>query len=227
MTRSSEAGLSAADAVFNAISSQIRLLDLAPGAKISEVEIARQFGISRQPVRDAFRQLSKLGFLVIRPQRPTEVSLISPSAILAARFMRTSVEVEMVRLAISFATPQNLHDLESLLDAQREAVAMVDADRFRHLDDSFHFEICKICGLGDVWSNIAESKAHTDRLRLLSIRDSSADALKDHEMIFEAMKQRDVDLARGRMREHLGRIEGVLDDLMNTHGHWFSNEDST
>ena len=52
-------------------------LDLPPGARLSEAEVARQMGVSRQPVRDAFCRLSQLGFLTIRPQRATTVSPIS------------------------------------------------------------------------------------------------------------------------------------------------------
>ena len=63
-----------ADQVYAELHRQILSLDLAPGAKISEIDVARAMGVSRQPVRDAFFRLSQLGFLVIRPQRATTVS---------------------------------------------------------------------------------------------------------------------------------------------------------
>lgn len=217
-------GVSISDAIFHEISARIRSLDLAPGTKLSEADVARQFGVSRQPVRDAFHHLSTLGFLVIRPQRATEVSLISPSTILAARFLRTSAEVEMVRRATTLITEKGLKRLERLVERQREAVTRADTGTFKTLDDRFHLGICEACGLGDVWTRIAENKAHTDRLRLLSIRDSSADALRDHELILDALRQRDAEAATARMREHLDRIKGVLDDLRRTQHQWFSDE---
>ncbi|CAN0581890.1 unnamed protein product, partial [Ectocarpus sp. 12 AP-2014] len=55
--------ISATDQVFDTIYRAIVSLDLPPGAKISEVDIAGRFAVSRQPVRDAFFRLSKLGFL--------------------------------------------------------------------------------------------------------------------------------------------------------------------
>ncbi|MEJ2022363.1 MAG: GntR family transcriptional regulator, partial [Maritimibacter sp.] len=82
---------SVADQVFDELNRQILSLDLKPGAKLSEVEVAKAMGESRQPVRDAFYRLSKLGFLLIRPQRATTVSLISSEAVMQARFIRTAL----------------------------------------------------------------------------------------------------------------------------------------
>ena len=70
---------SVTDQVFDELQRQVMTLELAPGTRISEVEVAKTLDVSRQPVRDAFYRLSKLGFLVIRPQRATTVSLISPA----------------------------------------------------------------------------------------------------------------------------------------------------
>ena len=65
---------SAADQIFAALYRQVLTLELPPGSRLSEAEVARRMGVSRQPVRDAFWRLSQLGFLTIRPQRATTVS---------------------------------------------------------------------------------------------------------------------------------------------------------
>ena len=52
-------------------------LDVKPGDTISESDIAARFGVSRQPVREAFIQLSEQGLVRIRPQRSTEIVRIS------------------------------------------------------------------------------------------------------------------------------------------------------
>ena len=61
------------DHVFDALFDRIVSLDLLPGSKISEAEIAKSFGVSRQPVREAFMRLADLNLLLIRPQRATVV----------------------------------------------------------------------------------------------------------------------------------------------------------
>ena len=67
--------LSVADSVFDELHRQILTLELQPGSKISEADVAKALGVSRQPVRDAFYRLSKLGFLSMRPQVATTVIL--------------------------------------------------------------------------------------------------------------------------------------------------------
>ena len=62
---------SVTDQVFEALYRKVLLVELPPGTKLSELDVARQLGVSRQPVRDAFFRLSKLGFLQIQPQRAT------------------------------------------------------------------------------------------------------------------------------------------------------------
>ena len=51
------------DAVFEALHAQILSLELLPGTRISEAEVAAKLGVSRQPVRDAFNRLSNLQLL--------------------------------------------------------------------------------------------------------------------------------------------------------------------
>ena len=63
--------------VFDTLRQAIVQLQLRPGNPLSEAEIARQLGVSRQPVREAFIKLSEIGLLEIRPQRGTFVRLIS------------------------------------------------------------------------------------------------------------------------------------------------------
>ena len=87
------------DQVFSELYRQVLSLELPPGTKMSEVDVAKAMGVSRQPVRDAFYRLSKMGFLLIRPQRATTVSLISPRAVVQARFIRSALEKETVRAA--------------------------------------------------------------------------------------------------------------------------------
>ena len=65
--------LSAAERVFGHLKTDIVALRLPPGTRLSEADVALEMDVSRQPVRDAFYRLSRLGFLTIRPQRATIV----------------------------------------------------------------------------------------------------------------------------------------------------------
>src|SRR4051812_7534179 len=54
-------------------------IDLAPGTALNESDVAQQFGVSRTPVREAFRTLLAEGLLQVMPQKGTFVSLLDRS----------------------------------------------------------------------------------------------------------------------------------------------------
>ena len=89
----------ATDVVFEQLHDEIVSLQLLPKTKLSEAEVAKRFDVSRQPVRDAFSRLENLDLLLIRPQRATEVRGFSLDRIAYSRFVRLSVELEVIRQA--------------------------------------------------------------------------------------------------------------------------------
>lgn len=214
------------DVVFNELHRQILSLDLPPGTRMSEADVAQIMNVSRQPVRDAFYRLSKLGFLIIRPQRATVVSAISEEAVMQARFIRAAIEAETVRVACDRFGPEDLRAIEALLDQQRQAVEARDPVAFHDLDDRFHREICERGGSGFAWEVIRENKAHMDRVRFLSLSFASAGAYEDHLMIFDAIRDRAPDRAIAAMRVHLSRIREQIRRIRSEHEGYFVGEQS-
>ena len=217
---------SAADLVFDEIYDRVVALNLPPGSRLSESDVARQMGVSRQPVRDAFYRLSQLGFLQIRPQRPTTVTRISEDAVYQARFIRTALEVETTGELAGRLTGDDLAELDAMLEAQRGAVAADDRLRFHALDDEFHRTICRLSGHEYAWALIRDNKAHMDRVRYLSLSFGAESALDDHTRILDALRAHDGRLAGECMREHLSRIEGILAQIRAGHGDYFEEREA-
>ncbi len=212
------------DQVFEALKQELLTLTLMPNSKISEAEVAKRMGVSRQPVREAFKRLARLGFLQIRPQSGTKVSLISEEAVLRARFIRTALELHTCRTAASLADKAGLAGMERLLSQQEAAISAADRDLFHALDDQFHREICVFAGVGYVWDLIHESKAHMDRIRLLSLNTSSQQlALKEHIEIFDAISKGDAEAAATAMNKHLSRILVLIEEIKAANHGWFTD----
>jgi|TARA_B110000503_G_scaffold141014_1_gene233347 GntR family transcriptional regulator, rspAB operon transcriptional repressor len=217
---------SVADQVFDALHTRILSLELPPGTKISEADVASQMDTSRQPVRDAFWRLSKLGFLTIRPQRATTVSLISGADVMRAKFIRTALESETCRTACLVRTDDDLAALSTVIAQQKVAVDANDRQVFHRLDDQFHREICTRSGVAFVWDMIHESKAHMDRVRILSLDSNSQKlAYKEHIAIVDAITARDGDGAADCLREHLSRIRNLVGTLKERNHDWFTKGD--
>ncbi|MDR7125473.1 GntR family transcriptional regulator [Pseudotabrizicola sp. 4114] len=215
---------SVTDAVFEELHRQILALDLPPGTRMSEVDVAKIMGVSRQPVRDAFYRLSTLGFLTIRPQRATVVSAISEAAVMQARFIRSAIEAETVRMACVRLGEGDFAALDRVLDQQRAAVEARDTVAFHALDDQFHREICERSGHGFAWDIIRENKAHMDRVRFLSLSFASHDAFDDHLKVMAALRTRDPARAIEAMHAHLSRIKVQIRRIRAEHEAFFDGD---
>ena len=198
----------AVDEIFDHLRAEIDALRLRPGDRISEAEIAARFGVSRQPVRDAFTRLANLDLLLIRPQRATEVKRFSAREIEKSRFVRAAVEAEVLRraaLAAAEAQAAARQALTQELSRQRAALAAGDAHGFSALDYAFHRALCTIAGAAFAFEVIAAEKAKVDRLCLLGLakQDRMPQLLADHEAIATAILQGDPETAVANGMKHL------------------------
>lgn len=215
-------GPSVADIVCDELYRRVVQLELPPGTKLSELEVARQAGVSRQPVRDAFWRLSQLGLITIQPQRATTVSRISEEAVRQARFIRTAIETETTRAAVGAMTPAHVAELERLIAAQEAAMETGDRLRFHDLDDAFHRAICAVSGNEFAWILIRNNKAHMDRVRYLSLTSGARAAFDDHLAILDALRRGDGDAAVEAMRVHLSSIMAILSALRDAQPDMFA-----
>ncbi|SSC70695.1 unnamed protein product [Ciceribacter sp. T2.26MG-112.2] len=185
--------------------------DLAPGARISESEIAASYKVSRQPVREAFIKLAEESLVEVRPQRGTYVRRISVPAVMTARFVREAVEADIVRAAAQAVTPNILALLEANLTAQRAVVDSDDPSRFMELDEAFHRLLAEAAGQPAIWDILEDLKTQMDRVRHISTRQFPRERLIDqHAAVVAALRSGDPDAAEAQMRTHL---KGVLTDL--------------
>jgi len=197
--------------------------DLLPGTVVSEADIARRFGVSRQPVREAFIKLQEAGLLSIRPQRGTVVQRISVDAVFDARFVREAVEVAVARAAAE-SPPQGLHRrLTELIAAQEDAAADSDAPAFLRLDEAFHRAIADGIGRSFAWTALEAIKAQMDRVRFLSFDGATPlpELIRQHRAIAIAIAAGNPDQAEAAMRAHLREILASLPRIAQAHPDYF------
>lgn len=215
------------DNVFDYLYEQIATLQLKPGDRISEAEIARQFNISRQPVRDAFSRLANLDLIVIRPQRATEVRRFSMRAIENARFVRLSIEKEVLRRASLHCDEQGAARLDAELARQDEIVAASRIEEFGQLDYQFHKVLCDIAGVDYAFDVIMEEKAKVDRLCMLGIEKEQRIPIlvEDHRAIAQAVKAHDSETAIAAGVVHLSRLDETITRITETNANYFEHSE--
>jgi DNA-binding GntR family transcriptional regulator len=208
----SETGATTAAQVERDLREAIIRLELKPGTRLSEQEIADGMGVSRQPVREALIALGKSKLVEVRQKRGTVVVKISAREMMEARFVREAIETAVVRRACATFDPWVRASITGIMARQQAAREAQDHHRFRREDEQFHMAIANGAGCGMAWSVIADIKAHIDRVCNLQIRkpNSMETLIAEHEAIMRAIDARDPDAAEAAMKSHLN---GILADL--------------
>jgi len=208
--------------VVEALRDEIVTMGLKPGDVISESDIAGRYGVSRQPVREAFIRLAQQGLLLIRPKRATVVKKISPEGVRQSRFIRESIEVEIIRRVAAEGRGDAAGVLSGLIGEQDAASAADDSRRFHTLDELFHRTLARLAGVEYAWQLIDDHKMQLDRVRYLTLGVSSSQrAIAEHRRIAEAVAAADPVAAEAAMRAHLARAEVLLNQTITDFPDYF------
>ncbi len=195
--------------------------DLSPGRRVSESEIAAEYEISRQPVREAFIKLSEEGLIEVRPQRGTVVRKIAYASVLDARFVREAIEADIVKLLAEAADRVLVAQLRRQL-AEQSRVAEGRALDFIQLDELFHRTLAEAAGKAAAWTFVEALKSQMDRVRFLSLRHFPAEKLvRQHAEIVDTIAAGDVAGAERAMRSHLREILDDLPKILNSNPGFF------
>jgi DNA-binding GntR family transcriptional regulator len=203
------------------IRSRIIVNDLKPNTKLSEPEMAKEYNVSRQPVREAFITLVNEGLLEIRPQRGTFVKKIDYEAVLDARFVREAVEADIVSLLAAQHDRNLIVELRSQLKEQRRVARHAPFD-FMKLDEKFHRTLAKAAKKGKAWRILDDIKSQMDRVRYLSNEKFPVGKLiKQHKQIIDYIEIADANNATLSMRSHLREILADLPKVQRLYPEYF------
>lgn len=217
------ARLTTTDAVYKTLHDEIVSLEILPGTKLSETEVARRFGVSRQPVRNAFTKLGNEDLLVIRPQKATVVRGFSMDRVSMARLVRLSVELEITRCAVLLWNSKCEAKLEENLEHQERAITSGDLPALHALDYDFHQMICTFGGNPMAFEILLDCKKKVDRLCVLSLNtDREVNCiLEDHREIASGIASGNMERALNAVRKHLSRLDDTIDFIHDTHPEYF------
>lgn len=211
------------DVVYETLLDQIVSLEILPGTKLSETEVARRFGVSRQPVRNAFTKLGNEDLLLIRPQKATKVRGFSMERLELARMVRRAVELEVIFDAIQIWDASRQAQLAQNLEQQEQALSAGDLTGFHALDYDFHKLIYVLGGNPLAFDVMLECKQKVDRLCMLGLEQESAatSILADHHEIADGLASRDLAQAQRSVRKHLSRLDDTIATIHESHPEYF------
>lgn len=190
--------------------------ELASGSKISEPELAKQFQVSRGPLREALMRVEGLGLIERIPHIGARVIQLSPTKLVELYAVREALEGMAARLAARNITEIELAGLESLLSTHSTHIDQVEGASYFHQqgDFDFHYRIIQASRNQQLIGLLCDELYHLLRMyRYQSPRSHSrpVEALEEHKFILRAIRQRDEELAEMLMRRHISRSRQLIE----------------
>ena len=190
--------------------------ELAPGARLNERELSERLGVSRTPLREAFRMLAADGLLVQLPNRGAQVVALSPDDVRHAFEVMASLEGLSGELAVARVTSRDLADLRALQAEMEEAHAKHDLPGYYRVNRTIHDRINAIAGnpiLTQTFRTL-NARLHALRFRSNLVRGKWDQAVAEHRDMIDALAARDGARLRGILVRHLkAKLRAVLETM--------------
>ncbi|WP_411675726.1 GntR family transcriptional regulator [Caproicibacter sp.] len=216
--------------VFRKILRRIIKLQLEPGQRISENQMAQEYNVSRSVIRTTFTRLQQLKFIEVFPQRGTYVSLINLNHIADLLMLRTAVEKEII---YEMFTSLQKKDRQALVDAleanlAEEEKCRNEADyfgRFPKLDSVFHKTMIDSVGRYALVELLSDDMLHIARWRNFDVAFGNRipELIDQHRAIVEAIKKEDMLLTQQKIADHLETISSIYERVVTQYPHYFKN----
>jgi DNA-binding GntR family transcriptional regulator len=190
--------------------------ELLPGERLVESQLARQFGISQAPVREAIRELVSTGFLIREPHKGALVRMLTDKDMAEIYSVRATLESLAAHQAAQNISDQQLQMLHDILEKLTEMGKEGDFISAARYDCQFHTLIIEISGNRLIYRiyqslQVAQYTLITMRRSQLSLEKLAS----RHQRILDALQTRDPELARKAMRQHLEELQPELNPIVS------------
>lgn len=203
----------ATEAVAARLRDAILRNELAPGTRLRQNEVARRFGVSTTPVREAFAQLQAEGLVRIDPHRGAVVFHPTTEDLAECYLIREELESLAIVHAVPNLTPAALTELDALIAKMRK---MRRHDEWVEMNDRFHLTLYEASGMPRLCSMIRNLRdASAAYIYMFVARQSPAARTDDeHQEMLDACRAGDADRAERAVRTHLRHaVQDLLQNL--------------
>ncbi len=181
--------------IYNQLKTDILTGKIESGVLLSEIEIAKQYGVSRTPVRNALNNLACERVVVALPQRGHLVRTITFSEAIEAFRVREILEVEAAGEAAVRMTDKQIDELKQIYNARSD-------EDIVWWNYRFHVAVAKYSRNRLLLEFIEETLVLMQRL-LIDHPDMQRDTTEPEWKIIEALETRNPEIARSAMHDHI------------------------
>ena len=186
--------------------------ELKPGHTLTEMDLSRQLGVSRAPVREALRILNSEGLVETVPYHGTTVRRLTKGDIEEIYSMRILLETYALEQAIEVGDPADSGRLRLLVDGMVAAGENADIKAVNELDRDFHDTLIEICGNSlflSMWQTVAMKVRQV--MALVNRRNPDLTAIaRNHLPLLDAMDAGDMPRAKTILHQHIATAGDLI-----------------
>jgi len=179
--------------------------ELEPGAKLTEVALAARLGVSRGPLREAFRLLEEAGLVRTEKNRGVFVRAVPVDEAIEIFDMRAAMEELVGRRVAEKITPAEVKELRGVVEQMEQAVKAKDAHHYHLLNLRFHDRLVELAGNGKLTAIYRKLIKELSLFRRLNLAEATLMPVSanEHRQIVKAIASGDAELAGRAMFEHV------------------------
>lgn len=196
---------SLADRAYEVIKHKIIVLDYQPGEYLNEAQLSAALGIGRTPVHQAVARLMLEGMIEVIPRKGVIVKPVTLNEIMEIIDVRLINEPYAAQLAATFASEDEIAELGRILADAERVEPQTNVVKQMLFDKEFHCAILAASRntvLADLLKRLHERSL---RFWFISLRNPEhhSEVIREHRMIYEAIKARDPEAAADAIRSHI------------------------
>ena len=179
--------------------------ELAPGARLTEMALAARLGVSRGPLREAFRMLEEAGLVRIEKNRGVFVRDLPLDEAVEIFDLRAAMDEFVGRRLAEHITAAQLKEVRGLVEQMEQAVKAKDADRYHLLNLQFHDRLVELAGNSKLTSIYRKLIKELSLFRRLNLADGGLMPISvgKHRQIVKAIASGDPQAAGRAMFDHV------------------------
>ncbi len=173
--------------------------------ELREVAIGEELGVSRTPVREAFRQLELEGLIEIIPNKGAYVTGITVKDVQDIYAIRSLLEGLAARWACEHITHEQMEEMEEIIYLSKFHAAKGNNEQLAELDNQFHDVLYRACNSKMLEHQLRDFHQYVIRIRRMTLSNKRRGEASnmEHEQLLEAIKANDPDLAQKVACQHM------------------------
>jgi DNA-binding GntR family transcriptional regulator len=186
---------------------------LVAGARLNERLLTAQLGVSRTPLREAFKVLATEGLVELLPNRGAIVSQMDPVRLSESLAVMGALEALAGELACATATEAQLNEIRALHYEMLAYHARGDLAGYFKFNQAIHLKLVKYSGNTTLYNVYRQMNGNVRRARYMAnlSKERWDAAVREHDEILAALGARDVKRIKALLSDHLAhKLASVL-----------------